>query len=258
MNHAERERCAADAAAGYAQRGAFMQSAAPALIANGWTPQELQSFDPTDEHVEALSSAAMTVGEVTDSMKLNWHPIGENGSFATDQFGNPTGSGNPFAPSSTPLPSGGGGQSGNNNPGALRVPGSTQFQNFPNEGAGIQAQHRQLSRYFGRGINTVSEIVETYAPRKSRGGDNTDEQVNNYIAYVAQRLGVNPADTLSPAVLQRLAGAMREFETGHRSSGYSGRVGDGSAGLVSSKAEFDRLPSGTHFIAPDGSERVKP
>lgn len=68
----------------------------------------------------------------------------------------------------------------------------------------------------GRGLNNVSSIVETYAPRQSRGGDNTDAQVNNYITYVSRRLGVNPNDTLSPAVLPQLSQAMREFETGQR------------------------------------------
>jgi hypothetical protein len=82
--------------------------------------------------------------------------------------------------------------------------------------AGIQAQQSQLGRYMNRGINNVSNIVETYAPRQSRGGDNTDAQVNNYIGYVSKRLGVNPADTLSPALLPKLAQAMREFETGRR------------------------------------------
>lgn len=104
----------------------------------------------------------------------------------------------------------------NNNPGALRVPGSMRFQSFATPQAGVHAQEAQLGRYFGRGLNKVSSIIETYAPRKSRGGDNTDEQVNNYIGYVSKRLGVHPADTLEPAHLSRLAQAMREFETGQR------------------------------------------
>lgn len=106
----------------------------------------------------------------------------------------------------------------NNNPGALRVPGSMQFQRFASVADGVKAQEAQLHRYHQRGLKTVSSVVETYAPRKSRGGDNTDEQVNNYIAYVAKRIGVNPQDTLSPAVLPRLAQAMREFETGERAN----------------------------------------
>jgi hypothetical protein len=91
-----------------------------------------------------------------------------------------------------------------------------QFQRFATPQAGVHAQEAQLQRYMGRGLNSVSSIVETYAPRKSRGGDNTDEQVNNYIGYVAKRLNVNPHETLSPAMLQRLSQAMREFETGKR------------------------------------------
>lgn len=67
-----------------------------------------------------------------------------------------------------------------------------------------------------RGRNNVAAIVEHYAPRRSAGGDNSDASVNNYIAYVAKRLNVNPNDTLSPAMLGRLGEAMREFETGKR------------------------------------------
>jgi hypothetical protein len=91
-----------------------------------------------------------------------------------------------------------------------------QFQRFSTPQQGIQAQEALLSRYMGRGLNNVQNIVETYAPRQSRGGDNTDEQVNNYIGYVSKRLGVNPQDSLSPALLPKLGQAMREFETGKR------------------------------------------
>lgn len=107
-------------------------------------------------------------------------------------------------------------QAGRNNPGALRVPGSMRFQSFDSPQEGIQAQHALLGRYMQRGLRSVSSIVERYAPRQSRGGDNTDAQVNNYIGYVARRLNVNPNDTLSPAMVSRLGQAMREFETGNR------------------------------------------
>ena len=103
-----------------------------------------------------------------------------------------------------------------NNPGALRVPGSMQFQHFSSPQAGIQAQQALLGRYYNRGLKNVSSVIETYAPRQSRGGDNTDAQVNNYIGYVSKRLGVNPQDTLSATMLPKLGEAMREFETGKR------------------------------------------
>jgi hypothetical protein len=102
-----------------------------------------------------------------------------------------------------------------NNPGALRVPGSMQFQRFNSPQEGIRAQEALLGRYFQRGRNTVRSVIERYAPRQSVGGDNTDEQVNNYIAYVSKRLGVNPDQPL--ANVSQLGRAMREFETGKRS-----------------------------------------
>ena len=91
-----------------------------------------------------------------------------------------------------------------------------RFQSFSSPQQGINAQHALLGRYMGRGLNSVSSIVERYAPRQSRGGDNTDAQVNNYIGYVAKRLGVDPAQTLSPSIIPQLGQAMREFETGQR------------------------------------------
>jgi hypothetical protein len=95
-----------------------------------------------------------------------------------------------------------------------------EFESFNSPQEGVKAQEALLGRYMGRGLNNVSAIVERYAPRKSKGGDNTDEQVNNYTAYVAQRLGVNPGDALSPAMVPKLAEAMREFETGHRAKSH--------------------------------------
>jgi len=92
-----------------------------------------------------------------------------------------------------------------------------KFQKFNSSQEGINAQEALLDRrYFGKGLNTVADIVETYAPRKSRGGDNTDEQVNNYIKYVSGQLGVDPRHPLNPTVLSTLAAAMRRFETGNR------------------------------------------
>ena len=106
-----------------------------------------------------------------------------------------------------------------NNPGALRKPGSSEFQRFNTPQQGIQAQESLLHRrYLGKGLNTVSSIVETYAPRQARGGDNTDAQVNNYIGYVSHRLGVDPTHPINPSQVSALAAAMREFETGKRGS----------------------------------------
>jgi hypothetical protein len=91
-----------------------------------------------------------------------------------------------------------------------------QFQSFATPDAGIRAQEALLGRYFQNGRRTIASVIEHYAPRQSVGGDNTDAQVNNYIAYVSRRLNLNPNDTLSPVMIGRLGQAMREFETGKR------------------------------------------
>jgi hypothetical protein len=104
----------------------------------------------------------------------------------------------------------------NNNPGALRVPGRMEFQRFPTEQAGIQAQEQQLARYHQRGLTSIRSMVETYAPRASRGGDNTDAQVDNYIAFVARRTGIDPTQPIPRNYIPNVAAAMRSFETGGR------------------------------------------
>lgn len=96
------------------------------------------------------------------------------------------------------------------------MPGSTQFQSFASPQAGIHAQEAQLQRYMGRGLNTIDSIVDTYAPPYSVGGDNSPQQVANYKAYVAKRLGIDPHTPISPTAIPQLGEAMREFETGRR------------------------------------------
>lgn len=83
----------------YEARKGFIQSAAGYLQAQGWSPEEIASFDPTDQNIQALGAAVMTVPQVLDSMKTDWKQIGGNrgGLAAFDYMGNPVGSGNPYA-----------------------------------------------------------------------------------------------------------------------------------------------------------------
>lgn len=231
-----------------AARQALWQQAKPILQSEGIDAAQLDQFDPTnDAQLDAAIVTSQKVSDLINQGKVEWHQQGENPSFATDAMGHPVGTQNPAAAGQLPrvtdqgsydaIPPGGhyldpdghmrvkGGQSGGgsaggfsmrNNPGALRVPGSMEFQRFSSPQEGIAAQQALLGRYLGRGVNSVSSIVERYAPRRSRGGDNSDASVNNYIAYVARRLGVNPQDALSQATIPALSQAMREFETGRR------------------------------------------
>jgi hypothetical protein len=137
--------------------------------------------------------------------------------------------------------SGGGAASGprsvrNNNPGNLKATPFTKSQPgyqgvddagyaiFDNPQNGVNAQAALLAGkgYYGGGRKTVAAIVSKWAPPKSAGGDNTNAQTANYIAYVSKQLGVKPSDVLTPQQLPQLAQAMAHFEAG--ATGHAGPV----------------------------------
>lgn len=99
----------------------------------------------------------------------------------------------------------------NNNPGNLRVPGRTEFQSFPDLDAGVAAMAKQLRRYGGRGINTIRNILKTYAPPTD--GNNTDA----YVGMVAKGSGFDPdapLDLNDPQMLAKVMTSMISVETG--------------------------------------------
>ncbi len=98
----------------------------------------------------------------------------------------------------------------NNNPGAL-MGKDGQLQKFPTIQAGMQALDSNLQSYGNKGINTVSDIVNRWAPA-SAGNDSA-----SYIKDVAQRMGVDPSQPLNmqdPAVRASLARAIAIHENG--------------------------------------------
>jgi len=122
--------------------------------------------------------------------------------------------------------SGGGGASStprsvrNNNPGNLKASPFTRklpgfsgvdpdgFATFESPQAGANAQVALLKNYISRGFNTVSKIINRWAP----SSDNNDTAA--YIQTVAGKLGVNPNDTLSPAMVPQLQAAITGVEGG--------------------------------------------
>ena len=131
----------------------------------------------------------------------------------------------------------------NNNPGNLEdgdftrsQPGYAgtdgRFAKFatPEQGEAAQiALIRDGKRYKGK---PISQIIQTYAPPASTGGDNSELSVRNYIGYVAARAGIGPDDAIPPEAYGRVAAAMREFENGRtqriKFNAYDGAVGGGS------------------------------
>jgi len=95
--------------------------------------------------------------------------------------------------------------------------GANGFATFATPGAGIVAQEKLLrTAYLGKGVNTVSDIVDKYAPP---GPENSDASRAAYKSYVASQLGVDPNTPISGQQLRPLAAAMRNFETGQGSGG---------------------------------------
>ena len=235
-----------------AQRKAYIMTNAPMLSDLGWPPEKIMEVanDPSDARLDGLVRTSTSVesllpkniptvpgggvfsqdpvsGETRTLVAPNpggveaGAPVGANvppppPGFTLDAPGGQTPSASGTCPPSGNNPRGGLTIMRNNNEGALRKPGSMEFQRFATPEAGRQAQVAQLARYHQRGLDSVSSVIETYSPRKSRGGDNTDAQVNNYIGYVAKRLGVDPRQPLPRQMVPSLAQAMREFETGRR------------------------------------------
>lgn len=85
----------------------------------------------------------------------------------------------------------------NRNPGNLKfanqygaIRGEGGFAKFGNDEAGISALHRQLGLYFNRGVNTISKIVNKYAP----ASDNNN--VPAYINAIMQATGKGAHETL--------------------------------------------------------------
>lgn len=105
-----------------------------------------------------------------------------------------------------------------NNPGNLRFAGQAGatlgtggFARFGSPAAGLAAMARQLSLYGSRGIDTISGIVNKYAP----AGDHNN--VPAYIAAVSKSLGIGANEHLNLAnkpLLARLMGAMIMHEQG--------------------------------------------
>jgi hypothetical protein len=117
----------------------------------------------------------------------------------------------------------------NNNPGNLIFNKYTQglgatgkdkdgFAIFPDPQVGQQASIANLQNYGTRGVNTVNAIINRWSPPNAPG--NTKQSTDNYTAYVAAKLGVDPSQPLDmndTQMLAVMAEAISEFESGHTS-----------------------------------------
>ena len=105
----------------------------------------------------------------------------------------------------------------NNNPGNIRynpkirgVIGRSKdgFSIFANRYSGLAAMRRLLINYIDRGYNTISKIINRYAP----AADNN--QPIKYIGFVSGKTGISPDRRLVAADLERIIPVMVKMETG--------------------------------------------
>lgn len=136
----------------------------------------------------------------------------------------PPGAGSAMAPTGSPGMGGAPRSVRNNNPGniedgefARSLPGykgsDGRFAVFETPEAGEQAQAALLQSYGRRGFNTVSKIINRWAPP-------SENDSAGYASFVAQKLGVSPdqqLDMSNPQVISALQGAIAEFEGGTQS-----------------------------------------
>jgi len=254
-----------------AQRKAIFDQARPILEAQGWPADKLDSFDVTDDTaLDAVITSAQTVNQLIDQGKITWHQQGEQPSFATDAMGHPIGTQNP-ARVAQPAATGGFDAAVEHvltNEGGYNASDMNgKPVNFGiNQGANPDIDVKNMTRDQARQVyhdrywvpsgaedlpsNLQAPYFDVYIRNPSvakralsqSGGDPVKfmEITNGYFRH----LGQTPEG-------QRYAKAWANRDSRNLS------IATG-APHITSKADFDALPSGAEFIAPDGTHRRKP
>lgn len=259
--------------------------ARPILEATGADPQIIAQFNPTNPtQLDAAINTAQTIAQQIEQRKVVWHQQGEQPSFATDSMGRPIGSQNPYAngsPAPAPAPAAQGGFDASvdhvlgNEGGYNASDMNGKPVNFGiNQGANPDINVKNLTREQAKQIYHDRYWVPS-------GAENLPPnlQAPYFDVYIRnpkiakEALDASKGDPqkfmeLSSGYFQHLgqsgsgqkyakAWANRDSKNLQIATGGSVKSADG-APHIASKSDFDALPSGTEFIAPDGSRRVKP
>lgn len=65
----------------YEQRRGLLQSAAPVLMANGWSNEQLSRFDPTDDQLQGLIAVSKTVEQAISANEPKYMAIPQGGTL---------------------------------------------------------------------------------------------------------------------------------------------------------------------------------
>lgn len=139
----------------------------------------------------------------------------------------------------------------NNNPGNLEYRGQSgavpedgegRFAKFQSASDGVAALVRQLQLYGSRGLDSIKEIVEKYAPA-------SENDTQAYIAALTKKLGVGANDTLDlndPGTLSGLVRGISRHEAGRDFlSDEDVLTGLRSAGVAPAQAQGNTTTVGT-------------
>ena len=156
--------------------------------------------------IEPQPTAAPDLPSIDDLFNLDWSPIWGNTDMSNDNQPNQN------------LPKG----IRNNNPLNIRDYGipwqgwkgtdSTGFVVFETMHDGIRAAARDMKTKRGRGIDSIAEIVDVWAPHSGDFGD--DNPTQNYIEFVEKRSGISRIKILSGYDYVKVIEAMAYFENG--------------------------------------------
>lgn len=206
------------------EREAAYQRLRPELEARGFAAQDLDAARLDDASLNQDRAFGMTVSELADEARVKWVPIGENGLAAFDAYGNPIGNENPYAqpPSSPP----------------------TSATGSSDEFKGVQGE-RVTSTTRSPSKNAAVGGVPNSFHLTGEARDSVPPKGMSMDRYAAELRRLNPdKDVIN--------------EGDHVHMEPRTRRANSTPVRVASKSEFDRLPSGAEFVAPDGSVRRKP
>jgi hypothetical protein len=218
------------------QRRAFFEQAKPMLLDQGADPATLAAFDPTnDTQLDAFIAQGQSVNDLINQGKITWHQQGEAPSFATDAMGRPVGSANPYratVPSASPAPA--------------QSTGEFHYDATPgaHETSGYRTpQHNR----------DVGGVANSFHTRRDANGN---PLAHDFVPPAGMSMAEFHAD-----MKRRNPGldVINEGDHVHiEPSGHVRMASNNAPRAVHSEAEFDALPSGAEFIAPDGTHRRKP
>lgn len=267
------------------QRKQFFAANRGILASTQVDPSVIDQFDVTDNNaLDGVISAGQTIEQLRSAGRVTWHQVGEFGQYAVDDMGRPVGSGNPFAAggsggpaaapaaAAAPSPAAQGGFDAavehvlGNEGGFNASDMNGKPVNFGiNQGANPDIDVKNLTRDKAKEIyrdrywipsgaqylpaNMQAPFFDVYIRNPSvakrawneSGGDPAkfSEITNGYF----QHLGQSPEGAKYAKAWATRDGKNRGIATG--------------VPHVASDADYENLPRGTEYIAPDGTHRRK-